>query len=206
MREAARKPFIIRDYMFANDLLVADTTAVASAGYTSHLLWRNPDSSFLGRDLFRATCGRCHSLSGYNGLARRAAELGWTSQHLEALIPRIRHFRGPMPPFWGTPTEAALIADYISREAARRKTPSITTDPGQKVWEKTCGLCHTLDGFRPLRSTLSGMSAPEIQELIWSTPDLSEAMPPFLGDSTEAKVLSEYLVDRISTSQTRRQK
>ncbi len=191
-REAARKPYVIAGYMYSNGMLVADTTSVKSAGLTASIKWKHPDTTYHGEDLFRAACQSCHSLTGYNGIATMVAHRGWNETQLTQLIPRTSYFRGPMPPFMGTAEEASLIAGYIFKRVKHLNVTGDSRTPKQ-IWDNNCGLCHTIDGTRPLKAALSGLSVADLKETILTVDQLSEAMPPFMGSDEEAGKLSVYL-------------
>lgn len=191
-REAARKPYVIGGYMYSNGLLVSDTTSIRQAGLTESIKWKHDDPSRQGEDLFRATCQSCHSLTGYSGLAAMVAERGWNSEQLSQLIPRIGYMRGAMPPFMGTATEARLIAEYVAGQAKSLKSASAAPTPDQ-IWSANCGLCHTIDGHRPLRGSLAGMKAADLKETILTAGELSEAMPPFLGTDADVGALALHI-------------
>ncbi len=195
-REAARKPFVISGYMYANGMLAADTTALKLTGYAPTMKWSHNDPARRGEDVFRAACASCHSLTGYNGLASKIAGQGWTSDQVANLIPRLAYFRGAMPPWVGTPDEAKSLADYLSKQAAAIKLPMVQKTDKQ-VWASQCGLCHTVNGFRPVKDAFTGMKVTDIVEAIKSIGDLSEAMPPFTGSDTEAKHIAFYISQRL---------
>ncbi len=196
-REAARKPYVISNYMYSNGMLVNDTTSIKEAGLFSSMLWKHSDQTMKGEDLFRAACQSCHSLSGYNGIAKMVAERGWTEEQLGQLVQRTGYFRGAMPPFVGTVEEANLIATYIATKAnSLNATPESLTP--KRIWDNNCGLCHTLDGSRPLRATLSGLSVADLQETILTVDQLSDAIPKFFGSDVDADKLASYLEAQIS--------
>ena len=78
----------------------------------------------------------------------------------------------------------ADLAAYLRGEGAKGDA-SFPADPdaaGRLAWDLHCGLCHTVDGYRELRSSLEGMDRDELEELVDSVADLMEEMPPYLGD------------------------
>jgi len=191
-REAARKPFVISGYMYSNGIVVSDTTAIRTAGLYSSIKWKHDDVSRRGEDLFRAACQSCHSLSGYNGVARMVAERGWSEPELANLIPRTGYMRGAMPPFLGNAAEAADIAGYIFKSTSGLDIPAVAKTP-QRIWDNNCGLCHSIDESRPLRAALSGMSLTDLKEAILTADQLSDVMPPFMGTDADAAALATHL-------------
>jgi mono/diheme cytochrome c family protein len=69
LREGARKPFVIRDHMFSNGILVSEIASLNERGVLSKAAWaaRGTEGTALGqgRAVFRAQCASCHTLGGY---------------------------------------------------------------------------------------------------------------------------------------------
>jgi mono/diheme cytochrome c family protein len=69
LREGARKPFVIRDYMFSNGVLVSEIDALNRSGILAKADWAKlgtgDDPVGRGRAVFRAQCASCHTLDGY---------------------------------------------------------------------------------------------------------------------------------------------
>jgi mono/diheme cytochrome c family protein len=198
-REAARKPFVISGYMYSNGVLVSDTTAIKTAGYTGSMKWKHSDPSRLGEDLFRNACQSCHSIDGYNGLADKLKVGGYTEERLVQLIPRTGYMRGAMPPFLGTAEEAALIAGYVASKAGSITVSTAQTNP-EHLWKINCGLCHTIDGFRPLRTAFTGMSHSDIKDAVLTASELSDAMPPFYGSDADADKIATYIETQMTAA------
>jgi len=74
LREGARKPFIIRDYMFSNGVLVSEIPKLNQQGILSKAKWLTvglaEDPVAKGRAVFRAQCAMCHTQNGYLGIRR----------------------------------------------------------------------------------------------------------------------------------------
>ena len=190
-REAARKPFVIQGYMYSNGMRVSDTTAVKQAGYINSIKWKHADPAQHGEDIYKAVCASCHSLSGYNGLASKINEQGWSKEQVTNLIPRIGYMRAAMPPWLGTPEEAAALGEYLSKQSATLPKP--TERKTDAAWAANCGLCHTIDGHRPLRAAMNGLSVPDEKDAVKTSGELSEAMPPFTGSDAEADEIVNYI-------------
>jgi mono/diheme cytochrome c family protein len=69
LREGARKPFVIRDHMFSNGVLVSEIAALNERGILAKAGWASfgtgDDPVGRGRAVFRAQCASCHTLDGY---------------------------------------------------------------------------------------------------------------------------------------------
>jgi mono/diheme cytochrome c family protein len=77
LREGSRKPFVIRDHMFSNGLLVADIAKVNESGVLARAGWAAvgvPDTpEGRGRAVFRAECASCHTVDRYLSIRRLVA-------------------------------------------------------------------------------------------------------------------------------------
>lgn len=128
VREGARKPFVIRGYMFSNGVLVSEVAALNRDGILSKARWAAheaaPTPLSRGRAVFRAECASCHTLDGYLGIRKRtaAADADFLTLFLTALRddgPRwaARPPQKPdyafMPPFVGTDEELAALVAYL---------------------------------------------------------------------------------------------
>lgn len=196
-REAARKPFVISNYMYSNGMLVSDTIAIKEKGYLATIKWQHSDPARKGEDIFRAACASCHSLSGYNGLACKIASRGWTEEQVTNLVPRVGYMRGAMPPWVGTPEEATLVGGYLSKEATKISGPKRLASL-DRAWQNNCAMCHSIDGPRALRQAFTGMQPSEIAETVKGTGDLSDAMPPFSGSPEDAASIANYISKQIA--------
>jgi len=191
-REAARKPYVISGYMYSNGMMVSDTTAIKQAGYIGSIKWKHGNPARHGEDIYRAACASCHSLTGYNGLASRINAKGWTEEQVVNLIPRIGYMRGAMPPWLGAPDEVVALGAFLSKEASALPKPT-----GERkrdaAWSANCGLCHTIDGHRPLRAAMNGLSVADEKDAVKTSGELSDAMPPFLGSEADVDQIVNYL-------------
>jgi mono/diheme cytochrome c family protein len=89
-----------------------------------------------------------------------------------------------------------LIASALwveNRPAA--PTPAV----GKDVFRVACRSCHTLDGYRGLKSRLLGLDEQYVYELVGRLQYLRGAMPPFAGNETEQRALAIYLTTEAGT-------
>lgn len=74
LREGARKPFVVRDYMFSNGVLVSEITDLNERGILAKARWaaREDDGTTEGKGkaVFRAQCAACHTMDGYLSIRR----------------------------------------------------------------------------------------------------------------------------------------
>jgi hypothetical protein len=134
IREGARKPFLIHDYLFSNGLRVDQIARINEEGLRASSGWvvrgAGKDEAALGQAIFRAQCAACHTLNGYQGIrellpddpdmifgalygmweqgeAYLSAEPGQPVDKSELDYPF-------MPPFVGTEEEMAALAAHIA--------------------------------------------------------------------------------------------
>ncbi len=77
LREGARKPFVIRDFMFSNGILVSDIGKLDEHGVLATAVWAARGSAAsqeaMGRAVFRAECAACHTIDGYLSIRKLVA-------------------------------------------------------------------------------------------------------------------------------------
>ncbi len=77
VREGARKPFVIRDYMFSNGILVSEIKDLNQRGILAKAVWAARESDgtpvSMGRAVYRAQCQACHTVDGYLSMRRLVA-------------------------------------------------------------------------------------------------------------------------------------
>jgi mono/diheme cytochrome c family protein len=77
VREGARKPFVIRDFMFSNGILISEIQDLNQRGILSKAAWaaRESDGSPVskGRAVYRAQCQACHTVDGYLSMRKLVA-------------------------------------------------------------------------------------------------------------------------------------
>jgi mono/diheme cytochrome c family protein len=138
LREGARKPFLIHDYMFSNGLRVTEIPWVNEHGLLSHSPWAarsaEPDPVVAGRQIFRAQCSSCHTIDGYQGIVELLPddpdmitgvlymmwEQGESYTDLEPgrTVDKSALTYPFMPPFVGTDEEMEALAAYLADLAA----------------------------------------------------------------------------------------
>ena len=136
LREGARKPFVIRDYMFSNGVLVGEIADLNQRGVLAKARWAareaggTPESK--GRAVFRAQCASCHTIDGY--LSIRALVAPVDADMLAGILATLRaegdeYLSGKhtheghvdtrqldypfMPPLVGTDDEVEALTAYL---------------------------------------------------------------------------------------------
>lgn len=134
LREGARKPFVIRDAMFSNGILVAEIPLLNQRGVLAKARWaaREDDGTTAGkgRAVFRAQCASCHTLAGYLSIRRLVQPadadtlrgilsiMREDGEQLAGTPPGqpvpTRQLNYPfMPPFVGTEEELEALVSYL---------------------------------------------------------------------------------------------
>jgi mono/diheme cytochrome c family protein len=135
LREGSRKPFVIRDFMFSNGVLIGEIPELNQRGVLSKARWAareagGPDR--MGEAVFRAECASCHTIDDYlsirklvapvdpdmlNGILATMREEG--KEYSEAGYVHQGHFATDkldyplMPPLVGTDEEVNALAGYL---------------------------------------------------------------------------------------------
>jgi len=129
VREGARKPYIIEDFMYSTGVTVpgaagvdrrANLTRVRADGVLAAAPWALPpgrtvadlDLRDAGPPVFRAACHACHTLDGYNAV--RPLVRGWSAAHARYLLDHMNELKPAMPPFPGTDAEKEALARYLA--------------------------------------------------------------------------------------------
>ena len=72
-----------------------------------------------------------------------------------------------------------------------------TGNDGADLFRHACRSCHTIDGYRPLKSAFDGTDQKFIAGIVRGTQLLNANMPPFLGTAAEADQIAGYIYKRI---------
>jgi mono/diheme cytochrome c family protein len=150
------------------------------------------DSVAIGRELYRNHCQPCHTRRGYNGLGRYLAH--WDGATVRDLLPRLQHLRGRMPAWHGTAAESEALARHLERVEPRGAPWPAEPAAGRRLaWDLSCGLCHTVAGWRALQPSLAGLSAEDLEVLVDSVQEMTDAMPPYRAGAPQRASLLEQL-------------
>jgi len=119
IREAGRRPYIIRDYMYSTSILKNDLDHIRQKGFLQEAKWTSEpvvtkdNLLTTGRQLFNNLCLPCHSVGGpLNDIM--ALTKNYTPRGLEAKINGLDSFSPYMPPFAGNDQERRALAYYIA--------------------------------------------------------------------------------------------
>lgn len=131
IREKARKPYIIHDYMYSTSIKKADLAQVQKAGVLASARWVQnktitaDNRMEAGRELFVLLCLPCHSSGGpLNDILPHIRRFSPAGMH--SFLATMGTNNPYMPPFAGTEEEQAALADYLTT----RLVQGVTDSPG----------------------------------------------------------------------------
>lgn len=118
LRERVRKPYIIRDYMYSNGILLSEVDKLNKNGVLAKVKWANieeyKDVERVGEAVFRAECNICHGLTIFNPIIPKIQ--GLSAEDLYYVIDSIQ-YNPLMPPFIGTEEEKSALSVFLAKIA-----------------------------------------------------------------------------------------
>ncbi len=133
VREGGRRPYVIHNYMYANQIYVQDTSAIQQAGFLPSAKWAHnkeiTDANLLsaGQELFKFQCSACHSIGGPLNDIRHLAGKYDSVFGMDSKLNGLGNMNNYMPPFLGTRAERWALANYIVNGPDIRQQPAATT-------------------------------------------------------------------------------
>ncbi|MEN8222039.1 MAG: cytochrome c, partial [Acidobacteriota bacterium] len=203
IREAGRKPYIIKDYMYSTGIRVADFDKIKDQSVLKNSKWTEskditPDNAVkAGGEIFRIQCYACHSLGIKNNINRKMAD--WDLNKIRRIIGSLKGITPFMPGFAGNDVEKDALAKWFYWEVhgnlPQEKADSTEKLDGPAIFESFCSDCHENSPDDPL--FIKTMNVKEIEEMInilGRLNVLNEDMPPFEGSDREKQTLAEYII------------
>jgi mono/diheme cytochrome c family protein len=127
VREGSRKPYTVRQTLYANSITREEVARLRTVGSVSadpyplrHAEQYPNDQLRLGGRVYRFQCGVCHTVSGANGLTHLTGS--WTPDQKRMNIAKLQFTKPFMPPFAGTAEELEALVQYISWESTGKPT------------------------------------------------------------------------------------
>jgi mono/diheme cytochrome c family protein len=117
VREGIRKPYVVRDVVYSNGILLADVPMLNADGILAHSQWVQPDTSMgtsevaRGEAIYKLECLRCHQIEGYNAIVPLVKT--WNRPLVMSALDHLDRLKGFMPPFIGTEHERQALASYL---------------------------------------------------------------------------------------------
>ena len=135
VREGVRKPFTIREALYANSVAPDEMAELRRVGCVTNDPYplENPDDYpheqlRLGAKVFRFHCSVCHTMEGANALVHLSGS--WTTNQKRMNIAQLQRTKTFMPPFAGTPEELEALVQFISWTSEGRKDDwPVSDDP-----------------------------------------------------------------------------
>ena len=119
VREIARKPYVIYDFMYSNAILKADSDRLNNEGVLANARWSSvgkvTDDNMLeaGRELFNLQCLGCHTLGGVrNNIDQWTADYPYLG--VRSLLEGIGKVHSYMPQTFGTEPERQALAMFLA--------------------------------------------------------------------------------------------
>ncbi|MFZ4726903.1 MAG: c-type cytochrome [Paludibacter sp.] len=123
-REFVRKPFIIKNYMYANGYKVEDYPLLLKDGILKHADFVStkvitPDNKVeAGKNVFMLACAQCHTINGMNSTTANynrmyGANKPWDRDAMHQYIRSMHNARTYMPPFPGNEEEIDALVTYF---------------------------------------------------------------------------------------------
>lgn len=117
-REAVRKPYVIYNYMYSNGIMPGDKDRLNEEGVLANARWSSvhevtPGNELVaGEEMFKAQCGHCHVVDGYNAIKPLA--YGWDKEFARSVIDNLQIHKPFMPAVFGTDAEKDALAAYLA--------------------------------------------------------------------------------------------
>jgi len=203
IREAARKPYIIKDYMYSTGIRMADFDEIKDQSILANSKWTQfkkvtaDNAVQAGEEIFRVQCYACHSLGIKNNINRKMDD--WDLKKIKRIIGSLPGITPFMPGFAGTETEKDALAKWfywhrhgmLPEESA--DTESLLDGPA--LFESYCSDCHENSPDDPLFTGTEDIGDIRgMMDILSRLNELSEDMPPFEGTEEEKKVLAEFII------------
>jgi mono/diheme cytochrome c family protein len=144
IREIARKPFVIHNYMYSTSVLKDEAAMINTWGMLPRSKWANirkvtADNKLeAGKELFNIQCLCCHTIGGIrNDIIPKTSH--FTYLGLAAQLTGQGRINRYMPPFIGTKEEKEALAEYILVKLNNKKITkmpeggSITAQPDPEI-------------------------------------------------------------------------
>jgi cytochrome bd-type quinol oxidase subunit 1 len=116
-RERARKPYIIRDYLYSNGLHPGDIDNINTMGIIEYNKWlsleKELNKTSSGELSFKLQCSNCHSLFTYNSLENKLK--GLTGDDIYYILDGLA-YNPLMPPFVGVDNEKRALAEFLAEK------------------------------------------------------------------------------------------
>lgn len=198
-REAARRPFVINQYMYSSGVTLAQAKSLNGSGFLSSTNFArvrevtDDNLTEAGAELFKFQCYACHTIGGLNNdILRKTAAMDF--KPMVNYLLNVMHKRPYMPPFLGTREEAVALAAYIVGDLHGKPVELASlkesTNPGRRLYEENCVGCHGLD---IIRDWAQEQTVEEIMTGLMHLDQIDPAMENFSGSAEQRRQLALFL-------------
>jgi len=203
IREAGRKPYIIKDYMYSTGIRVADFDQIKDKSILQNAKWTEikevtPDNAVkAGGEIFRIQCYVCHSLGIKNNINKKMAD--WDLKKIKRIVGSLKGITPFMTEFVGNEIEKDALAKWfyweVHGELPQEEVEEGGALDGPALFESFCSDCHENSPDDPLFLKTTNITEIDgMMDILSKLDELNEDMPPFEGSDKEKKVLAEYII------------
>ena len=116
LREFVRKPWVINQVVYANDMRAAQVEVLQSKG-VSHTREFSADRRYVRARPMEKISSSCSAeaampLTGYRGMKRRVD--GWDAEFAADILQHIQMMHGTMPPYAGNEEDRKALGSYLA--------------------------------------------------------------------------------------------
>ncbi|MFP4658421.1 MAG: c-type cytochrome, partial [Desulfonatronovibrionaceae bacterium] len=121
IREGARRPYLVYDYMYSNSIPVSQAREINRQGVLKTAKWTEekkitPENRIdAGEEIFQLQCSSCHSIGGPMNDILPLTKKFETVYGMDSMLNGMGKINNYMPPFMGTKKERRALAAYIVR-------------------------------------------------------------------------------------------
>jgi hypothetical protein len=125
IREGGRRPYIIYEHMYSNQVYVDDVPGIQQAGFLPSAKWvkhtevTQENRMEVGADMFRFQCSACHSVGGHLNDIKPLVQRYDNIFGMERKLSGLGTVNPYMPPFMGSDAERNTLATYLVRHFNR---------------------------------------------------------------------------------------
>lgn len=203
IREAGRKPYIIKDYMYSTGIRVADFDNIKDKSILQNAKWTEikeitaDNEVKAGGEIFRIQCYACHSLGIKNNINKKMID--WDLKKIRRIIGSLKGITPFMTEFVGTEREKDALSKWfyweIHGELPQEEADEEGVLDGPALFESFCSDCHENSPDDPLfLKTKNIIELDEMMDILSRLNELNEDMPPFEGSDNDKKALAEYII------------
>ncbi|MFO7765315.1 MAG: cytochrome ubiquinol oxidase subunit I [Pelovirga sp.] len=122
VREGGRRPFVLYNYMYSNQIPVSAAPDIMQAGFLKSGRWTNFDSATdenlkdVGHELFKFQCSSCHAIDGPLNDIRPLVKKYDNVFGMDSKLNGLGTMSPYMPPFIGSRSERWALATYLVGE------------------------------------------------------------------------------------------